>query len=136
MQIQQIFGRLLYYTCALHNTLHVASNTISQTQAKPTTTTNKLCDHLLNYCTTKPNVGLRYIASNMTLVIHSDASFLVAPEAKSCIVGVFSLQQPLHTSTQNTLILVECETLKHVVTSAAEYETTAVFYNSQQAIPI
>ena len=38
-QIQQIIGCFLYYACALDNTLHVALNTISQTQANPTTTT-------------------------------------------------------------------------------------------------
>ena len=72
----------------------------------------------------------------MTLTIHSDASFLVAPEAKSCIAGFFSLQQPLHTSTQNAPILMECKTLKRVVTSAVECETAAAFHNAQQAIPI
>ena len=58
----------------------------------------------------------------MTLTIHSNASFLVAPEVKSCIAGIFSLQQPLHTSPQNTPILVECKTL-------------AAFYNAQHTIP-
>ena len=72
----------------------------------------------------------------MILTLHSDAPFLVAPEAKSHIAGYFTLQQPLHTSTPNAPILLECETLKHDVTSAAECETAAAFHNVQQAIPI
>ena len=63
----------------------------------------------------------------MTLMIHSNAAFLVAPEAKSYIAGFFFLQHPLHTVTQNAPILVECKILKHVVTSAAECETAAAF---------
>ena len=103
-QIQQIIGCFLYYARALDNTLLVALNTISQTQANSTTTTTttttttKLCDHLLKYCATKPNVGLRHHASNMTLNVHSDAAFLVAPQAKSRIAGSFFLQTPLHTT--------------------------------------
>ena len=65
-RIQQIIGCLLYYARVLDSTLLKAFNTISQTQEKPSTTTKKLCDHLLNCCATKPNVGLRYYASNMT----------------------------------------------------------------------
>ena len=72
----------------------------------------------------------------MTLIVHSDAAFLVAPEAKSCIAGFFFLQTPMHTTIQSAPILVECKTLKYVVTSAAECETVAVFHNAQQAIPI
>ena len=78
-------------------------------------------------------MGPRYYASNKILRIHSDASFLVAPEVKICIAR-FS-----HSNNHFTLllkILVEFKTLKHVVTSAAECEIAAVFYNAQQAIPI
>ena len=72
----------------------------------------------------------------MTLNVHSDAAFLVAPEAKSRIAGFFFLQNPMHLTIQNAPLLVECKTLKHVVTSAAECETAAVFHNAQRAIPI
>ena len=81
-------------------------------------------------------MGLHYHASNITLNIHSDAAFLVAPEAKSRIAEFFFLQTPMHTTIQNAPILVEFKILKHVVTSAAECETAAVFHNAQQAIPI
>ena len=48
------------------------SNKSSQTQAKSTTTTKTLCDHLLDYYATKPNVGLCYYASNTTIIIQHD----------------------------------------------------------------
>ena len=72
----------------------------------------------------------------MTLNVNSNVAFVVAPEAQSCIAGFFFLQTPLHTIVQNAQISIECKTLKHVVTSAAERETAAVFHNAQQAIPI
>ena len=81
-------------------------------------------------------MGPHYYTSNMILTIHSGASFLVAPEAKRCIAGFFSLQQPHHTSTQNAPILVECKTLKHMIISAVECKNAAAFHNVQQAIPI
>ena len=97
----------------------MALNTISQNQAAQIVTTKKLCNHLLNYCATNSNVGLCYYVNNMTLTIHSDAAFVVAPETKSQIAGFFYLHHPFHTTTQNVPILVECKTLKHVVTPAA-----------------
>ena len=81
-------------------------------------------------------MGQRYHASNMTFNISPDAAVLVAPEATSRIAGFFFLETPVHTTVQNAPILIECKTLKHVVTSAAKCETAAVFHNAQQAIPI
>ena len=97
---QQIVGCLLYYTYALHNTLLVALYTISQTESKPATATKRLCDHLLKYCATKPNVDLHYNASKMILSIDSDASILGTPKAKSRIAGFSSFFPPYnHLST-------------------------------------
>ena len=74
----------------------------------------------------------------MQLHVDSDAAYLVAPKAKSCISGYFycydkatetppkpPLNGPLH---------VECKVLRHVVTSAAEAETAGLFYNCQTAL--
>ena len=133
--ILQTIGCLLYYASALDDTLLVALYTISQTQAKSTVTTKKLCYHLLDYCATHPNYCLRYHVSNMILHVDSDASFLVAPEAKSRITGYFHLPQKTK-SNNNEPILIECLTLKNVVTSAAECETAGVFHNAQTAITI
>ena len=39
-------------------------------------------------------------------------------------------------TTLNGAVQVECKTLRHVVSSAAEAETAGVFHNSQMALPI
>ena len=38
--------------------------------------------------------------------------------------------------TINGAILVECKTLRHVISSAAEAETAGIFQNAQTAIPL
>ena len=71
----------------------------------------------------------------MILLVDSDVSFLVSPEAKSRIAGYFHFPQTTK-SINNAPILIECLTLKNIVTSATEYETAGVFYNAQTVITI
>ena len=115
----------------------VALNTIAQLQSNPTQHTAKLCLHLLDYCVTYPNVGLRYHKNDKVLHIHYDASYIIAPYAKSRISGYFFLSSnTTKSTTHNALIHIECKPLCHVVTWSAECETAAVFHNSQTAIHI
>ena len=75
----------------------------------------------------------------MILHVDSDAAYLVLPQAKSRIAGYFHLTDLTSPPTQppvNGPVLVECKTIKHVVTSAAEAETSALFHNAKTAIPI
>ena len=97
----------------------------------------KKCNRLLNYIATFPNVFIRFHASDMVIHIDSDATYLIAPEARSRIAGYFYLnstnnKNPIH----NGALLVECRTLRHVVASSAEAETADIFHNAQIAIPI
>ena len=73
----------------------------------------------------------------MNLHIDSDAAYLVAPKAKSRIAGYYYFKHDQqHKPIPNHPVLVECRCLRHVVSSAAEAETAAIFYNSQIAISI
>ena len=77
----------------------------------------------------------------MCLKIDSDASYLVAPRSKSRIGGYFYLgSHPISPKFTppclNGPIHIECKLLKHVVSSAAEAETSGIFQNCQAAIPI
>ena len=57
----------------------------------------------------------------------------------ACIAGYFRLSNALTTPStphDNGAILIECKTIRNVVTSAAEAETHGVFHNAKQAIPI
>lgn len=75
----------------------------------------------------------------MILYVDSDAAYLCAPDAKSRIVGYYYLTSLLRHDTllsHNTPIYVMCKLLKHTVASAAEAETTGLFFNAQEIIHI
>lgn len=137
--IQSVVSTFLYYSKALDPTLATALNDIAMTQANPTQNTKQQFQRLMDYVYTYPSAYLRYHTSDMILHVDSDAAYLVLPYAKSRIAGFYHLTN--HSSTKsptfhNCPILVECKTLKHVVTSAAEAETSALFHNAKTAIPI
>ena len=93
----------------------------------------------MDYLATYPNAFIRYRASDMILNVDSDAAYLVLPGARSRIAGFYQLTNTPSSSTPpmlNAPILVECKTLRHVVTSAAEAETSAAYHNAQEIIHI
>ena len=93
----------------------------------------------MDYVYTYPDAFIRYYASDMMLHVNSDAAYLVAPKARSRVAGYFYLgNQPNNASKSplNGAVHVECKTLRHVVSSAAEAETAGVYHNAQMALPI
>ena len=75
----------------------------------------------------------------MQLAIDSDAAYLVAPKARSRIAGFYYFKHNPNGNIQSPSshpVLVECQCLRHVVSSAAEAETAGLFYNAQHAISI
>ena len=84
---------------------------------------------------TNPDAIIRFRASDMLLNVHSDASYLSAPKARSRAGGYFFLGslpkhgQPIQL---NGAIHVNCTVLKPVAASAAQAELGALFHNAQQ----
>jgi hypothetical protein len=74
--VQDIVSTLLYYGRAVDPTILPAISTIASRQAQSTETMADACHQLLDYATTHPNAGICYLASNMILAIHTDASYL------------------------------------------------------------
>ena len=137
--VQSIVGSLLYRARALDASLLPALNTISAQQNAPTQKVKQKCERLLDYIATYPNPILRFYASDMILTAESDAAYLVLPKARSRAAGYFYLHN--HPTTKphpnvNGGILIECTTLRHVVSSAAEAEVGALFHNAWVALPI
>ena len=138
--VQSVVGSLLYYARAIDSTMLTALNDISKSQANPTEKTLEQCQRLLDYANTYQNVKVRFYASDMILNVDTDAAYLVLPKARSRLAGYFYMGH--NRGTQSTLtalngaILVECKTINHVVASAAEAETAALFHNAQMCIPI
>eukprot|EP00978_Attheya_sp_CCMP212_P027615 scaffold92921_cov81-Attheya_sp.AAC.2 len=92
-RIQEIVGTLLYYGRAVDSSMLVALGSLaaaSNTKAQAQTIT-----HLLNYCATKTEATVHYSASDMSLKIHSDTSYLSEPKARSRAGGYFYLSSYL-----------------------------------------
>jgi hypothetical protein len=119
----------------------VSLNAISAAQSKATEHTATAIVHLLDYAATHPDATLRYKRSDMVLHVHSDASYLSAPEARSRTGGHHFLSsrptdptkahswQPIN----NGSIHAKCSVLHNVMASAAEAEIGALYINSQTA---
>jgi hypothetical protein len=86
---QAIVGTLLYNARAVDPTFLVPLSTLAAQLSTATTTTIKDVAHLLDHCSTQPEATIRYYDSGMQLKIHSDASYLSEPKAKSRIGGYF-----------------------------------------------
>ena len=84
-------GTILYYARAVDITVLMALSTIASEQAKTTKTTIKNMQQMLDYLAWHPNATIRFVASDMVLNIHSDASYLSAKGAKSRAAGHFFL---------------------------------------------
>ena len=84
----------------------------------------------MDYANTYQNAYVRFYASDMQLMIDLDAAYLVLPKVRSRIAGYFRLANTptsIYKYKDNGAILIECHTLRDVVTSAAEAETKGVF---------
>lgn len=77
----------------------------------------------------------------MHLHVESDAAYLVVPKSRSCIAGFYHLTSKFSPTSKtkppiNAPVLIECKTLRCVVSSAAEAEVAGLFHNTQQIIHI
>ena len=93
----------------------------------------------MDYVFTYPKGYIIYVSSDMILELDSDAAYLIAPKARSTVAGYYHItedpsitQHPIF----NGSIHVECKTLHHGLSSAAEAEVGRVFHTSQVVIPI
>ena len=131
---QQVTGSFLFYGRAVDTTILMSLSTIASQQSDPTELTTKHTKHFLDYMATHPNAKIRYCKSDMILNIHSDASYLTEPGARSRIAEHFflsSLPDPRKPILLNGSILNPCTILKHIAASAAEAELGALFSNAR-----
>ena len=89
---------LLYHARALNSPALAVLSDIGTEQAKSTTLTAQSTTKLLNYCTTYPNSTLRVVASDMILLVFSDASFLSVSQGHSRAAGYFYLSKIMPTN--------------------------------------
>ena len=92
----------------------------------------------MDYANIYKTVNVRFYASDMQLIIDSNAAYLVLLKARSRIAGYFRLvnnPENKYKYKDNGAILIKCHTLRDVVTSAAEAETKRVFQHEKLSLP-
>ena len=134
--VQKVVGSFLYLARAVDSTILMALNAIANEQANPTEMTRERILQLLDYLATHPDAVVRFYKSDMILNVHSDASYLSAPRARSRAAGYFflgSIPRDGYPIALNGAIQVICVLLKCVAASAAEAELGALFLNAKEA---
>ncbi len=81
--IQQVCGKFLFLGRAVDSTILCPIRAIELQSSKPTEDTMQQTLQLLDYLATQEEAVLSYHASDMVLAVHSDASYLSAPKARS-----------------------------------------------------
>ena len=132
--IQQVTGTLLYYARAVNPTILVALSAIAAQQSKLIEQTMAKVRQLLQYCASQGNAILTYRASDMVLVVHSDAGYLSEPQARSRVGGHFFLSSNVQYPSNNGAILNVAQIIKAVMSSAAEAELGGLYINAKEAV--
>jgi hypothetical protein len=117
----------------------VALGTLAAAQSQGTEKTMEATVQLLNYAATHPDAAIRFYKSDMILYIHSDASYLSEPKARSRVGGYFYLgnqSEPADNPQPNGPIHVESRIMKNVMAAASEAEIGALFHNGQEGAHI
>jgi hypothetical protein len=112
-RIQKVTGTLLYYARAVDPTMLMTLSTITAQQSKASQQTIKATNQILDYCHTHSDAIIKYRASDMQLKIHSSASYLAKPKARSRGGGrpLLLRRQTFHhpqTSTRPLIRLLQC----------------------------
>ena len=134
--IQQVIGTFLYYGRAVDSTMLTTLSSIASTQAEPTEETMANTKLFLDYAATHQDAVITYRASDMVLVVHSDASYLSEPKARSRAGGHFFMSSDTKDPANNGAVLNIAQLIKAVMSSAAEAELGALYINAREAVPL
>ena len=132
--IQQVCGKFLFLGRAVDSTLLCPISAIASQAAKPTEDTMEQTLQLLDYIATQEEAVLTNSASDMKLAVHSDASYLSEPQARSRAGGHFFLSNEATIPANNGAMLNIAHIIKHVMTSATEAELAALYIMAREAV--
>ena len=134
-----LLGKFLFYARAVDSTMLYVLNDLATQQLTATQRTMEALDRLLDYAASNPTALLRFHPSEMQLLVHSDGSYLSAPEACSRAGGYYYLttrtSQPAD-APYNGAVHNIAKIMKNVMSSAAEAEVGALYMNAREAVPI
>jgi hypothetical protein len=131
--LQRVVGKFLYYARAIDTTMLHSINDIGSAVTKGTEATQHAVQHFLDYANSNPNGEIVFRASDMQIQADSDASYLVAPNARSRAGGYHWLGSN-DGKLFNGPIYVLAKIIKHVMGSAMEAEIRAMYMNAQKLV--
>ena len=134
--IQEVTGTFLFYARAVDATMLTALSSLASEQSAPTQRTMEKCKQFLDYAATQEDAVLTYRKSDMVLAIHSDASYLSEPKARSRAGGHYFLSENVNDPNDNGAVHTVAKIIKAVMSSAAEAELGGLFINAKTAVPI
>ena len=120
--IQEVTGTFLYYARAINNMMLTALSAITTELSSPTATTLKNTNQFLDYAATNNKAVLTYKANHKVLALHSDASYLNKPQARSRARGHFFMSSNTTFPFNNGAIHDTAQVIKAVMSSAVEAE--------------
>ena len=132
--IQEVTGVFLFLTRAVDSTMLTPLSALASKQAAPTENTMPKCLQFLDYAVLQDEAIVTYSASDMKLGIHSDASYLLEPKARSRAGGRMFMAGLDEIPIDNGAVLNISQIIKAVVSSAAEAELGALFINTKTAV--
>ena len=134
--VQEVTGTFLFYARAVDPTMLTALSSLASEQCAPTENTMVKCKLFLDYAASQEDAVITYRKSDMVLAIHSDASYLSEPKARSRAGGHFFMSEDDTDPKDNGAVHTVAKIIKAVMSSAAEAELGGLFINAKTAVPI
>ena len=132
--IQEVTGVFLFLARAVDSTMLTPLSALASEQAAPTERTMQKCLQFLDYVASQDEAIVTYRASDMKLAIHSDASYLSEPKARSRAGGHMFMAGSEDIPINNGAVLNISQIIRSVMSSAAEAELGALFINAKAAV--
>jgi hypothetical protein len=109
-------------------------SSITSEQATPTEKMMQKCLHFLDYTASQEDAIITYQASNMRLTIHSNASYLSDPKARSRAGGHMSMAGMEDIPINNEAVLNILQIIRAVMSLTTEAKLGALFINTKTAV--
>ena len=128
-------GTFIWYGRACDPTLAAGLSAIGSRQTKGTEAVLAASHQLLDYLATHPNAAIRYHASDMVLAFDTDPSYLSEVGGKSRAAAYYYMTREGNREFNNGAVDVLSTIIKHVMSSASEAESGALYYGCKRAMP-
>ncbi len=132
--IQEVCEVFLFLAYRVDGGLLPALSALAYQQANPTEQLLALCKQFLDYMASQDKAVLTYKASDMVLVIRSNASYLSKPKACSSVGGHVFMAGRDNIPTNDGAVLNISQIIRAVMSPAMEAELGPLFINAKTAI--